>query len=274
MVSQQSRLDSSILIDLEGARFDLQPSYALTDRWTIGADLPLIVYYGGVLDSVVDAVDRAVGTPSPQRKQLGHNVYHFELTHAGDAPFAPAPANFGLGDLALELRWRALEQASGGVAPDLSLTAVVEPPTGDPGLAHGNGAVDFGFDAELGKTLGDFRLSATAGLVVPGDPTRLPGISADPAFSGLLAGAYAVTAAWNLIAQVDYRPSPYRGSGVDAISAASSELAVGFRWSPAEPPVTLEAAFVEGLVNGASPDFSALISLSYRLPSGLSPAPP
>ncbi len=267
--SSQERGDSSILLDLEGARFDASLGWAPTDRIRVALDLPLIVYYDGVLDSVVEVVDRAVGTPSPQRKDVGQNDYHFRYQHATDSPFQPAPGHFGLGDAALEARARLLDEDLEGWLPELSATGVVEVPSGDPSLVHGNGAVDVAGEVEAARSLGDLRISLALGFVVPGGaPDRLGGVSTRAAVSGLAAFGYAIGDAWQLLAQVDYRQSPYGGSGLDVLKADSSELAVGLRFAPPSRGLSIEAGFVEGLVNGSSPDFSVVTSIACRFDGG------
>jgi hypothetical protein len=270
--SDQERGGSTVLLDLEGARFDLRGSWAPTDGLTIGLDLPLIVYYDGVLDAVVEAVDRAVGTPSPLRKELGRNVYRFELESEGTSTFTPSPGHFGLGDLALEVRYQLVDEVAEGWVPDVSASGALELPTGDSDLAHGNGSVDLGAGVEIGRTLGDFRLSLALGLVVPGGlPDQLGPVSTHVAVSGLAAAGYRLADAWGLVAQVDYRQSPFDQSGLDVFGADSSELAVALRWAPPTGSLSVDAAFVEGLVNGASPDFSVVTSVTYRF-SAATPA--
>lgn len=271
--SSQDREDSSILIDLEGARFDLRLGWAPLSGIEVGFDLPLLVYYDGVLDAVVEVVDRAVGTPSPQRKDLGQNTYHFRHQHGNDRPFEPAPGHFGFGDAALEVRGRCLDEDAEGWLPEVSVSGVAEVPTGDPGLAHGNGAVDVGGEVEAARTFGPVRLTTAFGFVVPGgSPGRLEGVSTRVAVNALLAFGYGITDTWQALAQVDYRQSPYRGSQLDVLKADSAELAVGLRF---EPPggVAFDLGFVEGLVNGSSPDFAVVTSVSRRFDGGSDPAP-
>ncbi len=263
--SSQDRDDSSILVDLEGARFDLRLGWTPLTGVEVAVDLPLIVYYDGVLDSVVEVVDRAVGTPSPQRKDVGRNTYHFHHRHADDRPFEPAPGHFGFGDAALEVRARCLDEDPEGWLPDVSISGVVEVPSGDPGLAHGNGAVDVGGEVEAGRTLGAIRLTTAFGFVVPGGrPDRLEGVSTRAAVNALFALGYGITDAWQALAQIDYRQSPYRGSALDVLKADSAELAVGLRFEPPGHGVTFDVGFVEGLVNGSSPDFAVVTAVSRR----------
>lgn len=260
---QQGSERSSLFVDLEGARFDVVVGYDWTDRLRVGFDLPLLVYYDGVLDSVVETVDQAVGTPSPQRKAQGRNRYRFHFERDGRGALAPSPGHFGLGDVALEARFAVLRQDESWL-PDLGVSGVVEVPSGDAGLAHGNGAVDLGIEAEAGRTLGDFRVTLALALLVPGDPSKLPGVDAGPAMSALVAVAYEIAAAWDVVTQVDYRQSAYDGSDLGAMTSDASELGVGLRWQPPDGAIAFDAMFVEGLINGTSPDFSTLLSLSYR----------
>lgn len=264
-VSDQQRGGATVAIDLEGARFDLGGAWAPVDDLSVELTLPLVVYYDGVLDSLVDAIDRAVGTPSPQRKERGQNVYAFAVESPDGTRFEPDSGHLGLGDLALGARYRLFGQDLEGWAPDLSVSGALELPTGDASLSHGNGAVDFGAALEAGRSLGDFRLSVALGVVVPGGlPSGLGGFDTRAAVNALGAVGYTLADAWGLVAQVDYRQAPYRGTSLDAFGSDSSELTVGLRWQPPDGAVAVDAGFVEGLANGASPDFSVVTSIRYR----------
>lgn len=264
-VSDQQRGGATVALDVEGARFDLGGAWAPVDDVSLEITLPLVVYFDGVLDPVVDAIDRAVGTPSPQRKQRGQNVYAFEVESPDGRRFEPDPGHFGLGDLILGGRYRLLAEDRAGWAPDLSVSGALELPTGDASLAHGNGAVDFGAELEAGRSLGDFRLSLAFGLVVPGGlPAGLDGFDTRAAVSALGAIGYTFADAWGVIAQVDYRQAPYGGTPLDVFGSDSAELTVGLRWEPPDSGWSVDAGFVEGLVNGASPDFSVVSALRYR----------
>lgn len=273
-VSDQQRGGATVAIDVEGARFDLGGAWAAVDDVSLEITLPLLVYYDGVLDSVVDAIDRGVGTPSPQRKERGQNVYAFEVEAPDGRRFEPDSGHFGLGDLVLGGRYRLVAEDRDGWAPDLSVSGALELPTGDASLAHGNGAVDFGAELEAGRSLGDFRLSLAFGLVVPGGlPEGLDGFDTRVAVNALGALGYTFAEAWGVIAQVDYRQAPYGGTPLDVFGSDSSELTVGLRWEPAGSGWSVDAGFVEGLVNGASPDFSVVSSVRYRFGAAPEGAP-
>lgn len=273
-VSDQQRGGASVAIDVEGARFDLGAAWAPVEGVSVEVALPLLVYYDGVLDSLVDAIDRAVGTPSPQRKDRGQNVYSFLVESPDGTRFEPDSGHLGLGDLALGGRYRLLEQDLGGWTPDVSVSGALELPTGDSSLAHGNGSVDFGAEVEAGRSLGDFRLSVAVGLVVPGGlPDGLDGFDTRVSVSALGAVGYTLADAWGLIAQVDYRQAPYQGSSLDVLASDSSELTVGLRWEPRGGALGVDVGFVEGLVNGASPDFSVVSSIRYRFSLDRSASP-
>ncbi len=264
-VSDQQRGGATVALDVEGARFDLGGAWAPVEDVSLEVALPLIVYYDGVLDSVVDAIDRAVGTPSPQRKERGQNVYAFEVVSPDGRRFEPDSGHLGIGDLVLGGRYRLLAEDRDGWAPDLSVSGALEVPTGDASLAHGNGAVDFGAELEAGRSLGDFRLSIAFGLVVPGGlPEGLDGFDTRVAVNALGALGYAFADAWGVIAQVDYRQAPYGGTPLDVLGSDSSELTLGLRWEPPDSGWSVDAGFVEGLVNGASPDFSVVSTVRYR----------
>jgi hypothetical protein len=140
----ESSRTMSAEIDLESLAAIPSVRVGLGDGVELQAALPFQADFGGVLDGVIDAVERGVhATPGPRRGRPP-GMTRFRLRSADGTGVDYVEPTAGLGDA-----WGGVKVAvaSRGPGPAVSLRGAVKFPTGRPGF--GSGAVDLGVGAQL-----------------------------------------------------------------------------------------------------------------------------
>lgn len=153
-------------VDAESYDMRFGAWHALRERWYLGAELPVWVRGGGVLDSLVEAFHDAFGIDSGDRDQFPRNDYQVDFV-LDDGARARIPGSAELGDLVLKVHWNAWD--GGRILPALSLQGLVSLPTSTSDF--GKNGVDVGATLGLSKiVLQRVELSAVFSGLYASDP--------------------------------------------------------------------------------------------------------
>jgi hypothetical protein len=164
-------------IDFESLAATPSVQVGLGDGVELQAALPFQADFGGVLDGVIDAVERGVhATPGPRRGRPP-GMTRFRLRREDGTGVEYVEPTVGLGDA-----WGGVKVAlaTGRPGPALSLRGALKLPTGRPGF--GSGTVDLGVGAQIAWDghpvtfhLEVDAVAPTGDLQGAGLPTRLYG---------------------------------------------------------------------------------------------------
>ncbi|MCL2479437.1 MAG: DUF3187 family protein [Treponema sp.] len=178
--SQDSRFREDILPQYDGRQYDR--AYVVRDyescvaefgiaynfyrNFQAGADIRLISYYGGFLDSFVENFHNFFGFPNAARDRFLQNQIYINIPNDNGVSLYLDRSAVSLGDTDLWCKWTFFENS--GLS--LAFMGAFKLPTGNPDLLSGSGSPDTG----LGL-LADFRISrlftlyTQAGVVLPFD---------------------------------------------------------------------------------------------------------
>ncbi len=162
----------SYTFDEETGTLLLGARYGLGDRLDLSATLPVVLQYGGFLDSPIEFVEKLVGQQNPTRFQRSRNLTVFQITLPDGRTVERLVPRAGLGDLTLALKGQLLIQH--GPWPAVSLGLAFKLPSGGP--TYGSGEADLGGSLLVGWTIGRVALRFALDVDVPTSSTAVIGI--------------------------------------------------------------------------------------------------
>jgi hypothetical protein len=146
--------------------------HGLGDRFEVGALLPVVLQYGGFLDSPIEFGERLLGLQNATRLERPRDMTVFQITGPDGRTVERLVPGVGLGDLALEAKGQLLVQD--GAWPAVALSVAMKLPSGGP--TYGSGETDFGGSLLVGWTMGRVALRFAVDIDVPTVSTAVVGI--------------------------------------------------------------------------------------------------
>jgi hypothetical protein len=249
----ESNSHESLLVDGESAVLDITYENSLSRNWRYRFTVPIVHDSGGVLDSVIDAWHEAFGLPRGYRplypkKQL-------DYSYSGDASIDLDHSHTGLGDIAADLGWYAMDDAR----RTLSLWAGLKAPTGTVSDLTSDGAWDGAVwlhGAARGPT---WQLAAELGVAQPFGDEIFGGMAHRSSVFARFAATRAAGSAWSLRAQLDAQSGHVAGSDLRFLGP-SLQLSLGAarrlrgRWR-------LEMGFSEDIAVNTAPDITFFLGI-------------
>jgi hypothetical protein len=210
---------------LETLRSGLFFRYGVTDRFEVGMEIPALYRYGGFLEGLITATERATTGLAPARNALRRAGFVYDFRRHGRSLFQSSSEEVGLGDLTLSGKYGIVCERSW--VPAMSARVALKIPSGDDGRFFGSGHMDIGLGLAMEKALFDRWVTYVNlnGIVPTG---TVSGLALQPAFSGLLALEYLWSRNVSLVAQFDYYSSPFRRTGSPILDRGVTEVAAGF----------------------------------------------
>ncbi len=216
-----------------------------SSQWTLKATVPWVSINGA--GTVIGAGDGGVVVGNPNRRGNGNS--NGNSGNGGDTPTASRET--GLGDI-----WVGATYAVESVPPELfylDLGAKIKLPTADDAKGLGTGEMDYTFQADIFKPLGQYTPFFTLAYKVKGDPQ---GIDLDNVFYLSAGNDFRVSDHVNWGVSLDYQ---------QATTVASDDALELFGYVNRKISNTWGVMFYgyTGLQDG-SPDYGVGLQLSYR----------
>ena len=250
------------LMDMEAMIADLSFEYAVTSRFALRLDAPLVNMSGGFLDGFLEDYHNALGVPNYGRENRPPNSFAYQVGKGGRTWIEGASGGLHLADMTLSAQWNLLANDAARTW-HVTLMGSLKLPTGEPDQGFGSGRFDCGAFLPFRWQKGRYALYGMPGIILHSDP-ETPGvdISARNSYSLLLGAGYAYSPKWTWLVQFNYFSSPIEKTGIDKLDDGALELALGFR-RLINDQWRLEAAFGEDPFTLAAPDFTVHIGLGY-----------
>jgi hypothetical protein len=252
-------------LDGEAYHLDWHLDHTLTDRWEIGARIPLLRYTGGYFDSAVDNFHDLIHAPSGNRNEQPRDELRL-FYQADNTPFYDLQdSSQGLGDV--QLRTRYLLSQPSSHSRQLALHGGVKLATGDEDKLHGSGAADYSIGVGISDPV-TFRrqrltLSAHAGVLFLGDGDVLSDLQEDTVpFAGMQL-SFAVTDRLALLAGIQ-GAGPYYDTDLDALGGTTVQLSFGANIDFPTSGWQWRLGIVEDGLSDVMPDFALHMEISKR----------
>jgi len=162
----------SYTFDEETGTLLLGARQGLGDRFEFSLTLPVVLQYGGFLDSPIEFVEKLVGLQNPTRLARPRNLTVFQITLPDGRSVERMAPGVGLGDTTLSVKGQLLAQH--GPWPAVALSLALKLPTG--GATYGDGETEVGAGLLVGWTFGRVGLRLAFNLAFPTSSTALVGI--------------------------------------------------------------------------------------------------
>jgi len=246
----------SLVLDGETQRYGLHWRRGVTPGFELGAELPLLVTGGGVLDGLIENWHGFWGLPDGGRNETPRGRYLYQYQRGGRTLLDVDTPAAGLGDIELDAGWQATQR--------LALRALAKLPTGDSGRLLGGNAggalwLDYRPFAADSRWIGFVSAGGSInakGEVLAGQQQSWVG------FAGSGAG-YRLFRPFLLMAQLYGHTQLYHGSSTEALRREALQLSFGGRYE-FSPHTALTLGFQEDLVTDSSPDFSIHLDVRFR----------
>jgi hypothetical protein len=255
-------LSEELELDGESYFLGLSLRHRLSERFEIGADIPLVAHADGMLDNFIEGWHDLFGMSNSKRVGPA-NELRFQYARDGEVLYQQESRSAGLGDIQLNAAMM-LNAPDANRWPALTLRSSIKLPSGDADDLHGSGAVDLA----IGLYATDvFELwhhplyfSAFGGILALGDGKVLPELQRNSvAFGGMLA-TWQATDRLGVIAQAAFQSS-YFDSELEELGSESVQLVIGGEYRLPERGVLLSFGIVEDLFSNTTPDFALHFSI-------------
>lgn len=246
----------SLLLDGETLRLSVAGRWDW-QGWLLGAELPLLINSGGVLDRPIEGWHRFFSLPNGNREDEPRNQYRYGYQRQGQTLLDLDSGRNGLGDARLSLArcapaggcWRGLLQLPSGDADHLmggglGASAWYERPYAFSAAGAWSGA----YAAGLSAVRSDGPLQDQQRELIP---------------FGWLSLGYALLPTLDLGAQFYLHGPLYRDSELAALKHPGGQLAFGLRYRPT-PQTSLWLGAQEDPIIESSPDFSIHLAVDWH----------
>lgn len=226
LIQRSEHFDATI--DMEMIRTSLEISYGLLPRFEVGVSLPLADYYSGFMDKPILDVERTFGKTRDVREQEKANGFTYSVKKDGRAFISSSENSIGIGDLALRVKGKILEE--GKVLPALSTRVAVKLPTGNDDRAFGSGEIDWGAGILLQKNISKMSIYLNADVTFPGDAYEEAIGSLDEFYTVMIGTEYRFTPHFSLLAQLNWNSRPFEHTGLSMLDRRIIDLLIGLSY--------------------------------------------
>lgn len=261
----QSNDTWDVLMDMEMMVVDVSMIYALTSRWGLKVDLPVVSMNDGFLDVFLGNYHDAIGVGDYGRESRPSNSFGYRVSKDNQLWIEGESGDFQLADITVSVQYELFHRSTDqDVASSLLLSVKV--PTGDETLGFGSGAFDLGLYWPTQWSGKPWSFYIMPGVALIGEPdTRGADVTARNSYALFVGLAYDYSERWTWLAQINYYSSPIEETGLSDLDGGAFELDVGFHYQIRSGWI-LEFAFAEDLTR-AVPDFNLHLGLCWSLHS-------
>lgn len=260
-VDEQSR-DWSALVDMEMTVIELALEYGVTQRLSIGAQIPFVSMSNGFLDGFLENFHDAFGLPNYGRGDRPDNSFAYRMSKDGLSWLDGDSEDLQWADMTVSGRMHLFTTGSSAKWSG-TLLASIKLPIGDEALGYGSGRADAGLFFPNQWEGRKWTLYLMPGYIWHSDPeTQGADVSARNSFSMFGGLGYASSDRWKWFLQVNYSSSPIEETDIDVFDDGAVELTLGFRRT-LNDNWCVEFAFCEDIFTRSAPDFNLHLGLIW-----------
>ncbi|MBI2027291.1 MAG: transporter [Deltaproteobacteria bacterium] len=253
---------SSVFSRQTQGRFDAQFDYEVIEGYVLlnyglmknlegGIYTRFFHYSAGRLDGPKNKFEKAVRGSSGNRGQFLDNQYAHILKIDGKEIQSGKKNEVGLGDVIATLKYKVLDEKTN--IPAITIMGALKMPIGDQDQGFGSGTWDIGSSLILSKHLTNrLRTHLNLGAAKPLGNGNFPNTAT--VFSIISAIEYAFNKTWQVALQANYSTSPFRRTGIDAISKNSFNMG-GVVTYNFDSGIILNLSFIDEIFHTGDPDY-------------------
>ena len=169
------------LMDMETTIVAISCTYGISDRWSMGVELPLIAMNSGFLDVFLEGFHNTLNVPNYGRELRPHNAYAFVVENNGETWIEGDSGQVAPADTTFFLSYQLTRRPSLKTGISSCLTLGLQLPTGSRQQGYGSGSFDVGLYLPMqwdGKRTGVFMMPAihSSGRIAQVTATSTTGI--------------------------------------------------------------------------------------------------
>ncbi len=250
-----------VIFDGESQLFNLMATYAPTNAWQVGVDVPYVRYDGGFTDSIIEGWHDLWGLSNANREGPRDQL---RIRYADQtATYDMVDDSSGIGDVRLWSSYTFKQSPTTRFA----VRGTLKLGTGESDDLHGSGATDLAVDVSIIHRLFTRKtrlsISAHAGLLALGDGDVLSDRQEDLVPYGGVGLVWELNHHWDLLTQIQAQGS-YFDSDLDPVGGSAVQISAGVRYLWPSSHWELVVGFAEDLVSDSTPDFSMRFEVRKR----------
>lgn len=254
-------VENAYVIDGEFARASVTAWYGLTDRWQIGATLPIEYIGGGLLDTFIEGFHDAFRLDQGGREEFEEGKFQVGTSNGrGGFDWRSSKTSASIGDIVLASRYRILDPTE--TAPGVSVGFRMKVPTAARTDFYESHGIGLGLDMNVFYPFGDWLLYGGFSAAMVGETEVLGQSLEKMQYALLLAVERRISPDLSIVAQL-LAQSPL-ARHFHEFSDWSTEVSLGMKVR-LHPHLTLQIAAIENLFNfDNSPDLGFHLGFVIR----------
>ena len=251
------------LMDMETTIVAISCTYGISDKWSMGVELPLIAMNSGFLDVFLEGFHNTLNVPNYGRELRPHNAYAFVVENNGETWIEGDSGQVAPADTTLFLSYQLTRRPSLKTGFSSSLTLGLQLPSGSRQQGYGSGGLDAGLYLPM-----QWNRKRTGVFLMPGYTFIGPDSAGDGNVNYRntyhLSGGFslAFNEKWYGVVQLDYHTSPIEVTQVSVVDNGALQLTFGLRRHMPFRGV-IELSFSEDLTQFA-PDFTVHLAWQWK----------
>lgn len=251
----------TLILDGESHRISLSYQRSISSRMAVQAELQLIRYSAGGLDSLIGNWHSLFDLPSGDRDLFASNQLRFEYKN-DESTHQISDSTSGFSDLSVSLGYQLIKNSGVNVAAYIGANL----PTGSSGLGFGSDRTDIFSYLAMGSA-NQARLGlgwhVNLGGVVIGDQALFGRTTESVAWFGSLGAHWQANERWRWSAQLDSH-SALLTSQIVELNGAATQLALATEYRKTRSGARWQIYFTEDLTVNKTADFS--VGLNWTKP--------
>ncbi len=220
----------NVFVDVEVYRANHRVSYGLSKKIEVSAEVTILSYNKGFLDSVITGYHRAINTAYPLRDIYPDDKFHYSISDSSRILINAKPRT-SLGDSVFDIKWQFLDGSK--YYPMMALIVGTKIPTGHVAYSMGTGFFDFAGGLSMKYNFYDFFLFSNSFVKTNHKFFKSDEIQIIPTFQTAFTIGYHITERWAPIIQIEYKSSPYK-TEIFPLFQPSIILSFGFNYKYSE----------------------------------------
>ncbi len=243
--------------DTATGTLNLNSNYGISDRISVGVNIPIISYQSGFMDMPIETFHNTFGIANVNRARTAKNQSEIFIK-SGEEVYDYGNSS-ALGDIVIDLKTNLFRTYNGSI--DISLLSALKLPTGNYKKLTGSGSIDYGFNLIASNSWKQHTLTNNISAVFPGAWKLFNNINPRNIYGWVVGYEYYFNQRWSFIFQNRILSSPLNKTSFPSDAKTSFEWTSGVKVDVLRN-LRLSLAITQNYINHENvPDFGFQVGI-------------